>query len=326
MIEQYQLSNKNGFSVIIIPYGGIVKEINVPDRNGKIENIVLNYKKSEEYLDDNFFIGALIGRYANRIENGAFSLGNENFQLDKNEGNNHLHGGKKGFNKNFWKVVDYDSVNEKFIKLSYYSEHLECGYPGNLNCDVKYSITDKNEFTIEFIAMSDKDTIFNPTSHSYFNLNPSKMSILDHELKINAKKYIPVNKKSLPKNDLKGVVDTAFDFTKSKKIKVDINKNDNQILNSRGYDHCFILDKNKTNIAAELSENITGRKLIIKTDQPGIQFYTGNHLGGKFKKNQGLCLETQNFPNAPNVKSFPSSILKANRNYYSKTSYHFTLK
>ena len=326
MIEQYQLSNKNGFSVIIIPYGGIIKEINVPDRNGKIENIVLNYKKSEEYLEDNFFIGALIGRYANRIENGAFSLGNENFQLDKNEGNNHLHGGKKGFNKNFWKVVDYDSVNEKFIKLSYYSEHLECGYPGNLNCDVKYSITDKNEFTIEFMAISDKDTIFNPTSHSYFNLNPSKMSILDHELKINAKKYIPVNKKSLPKNDLKGVVDTAFDFNKSKKIKVDINKNDDQILNSEGYDHCFILDKNKTNIAAELSENITGRKLIIKTDQPGIQLYTGNHLGGKFKKNQGLCLETQNFPNAPNVKSFPSSILKANRNYYSKTSYHFTLK
>ena len=326
MIEQYQLSNKNGFSVIIIPYGGIIKEINVPDRNGKIENIVLNYKKSEEYLDDNFFIGALIGRYANRIENGTFSLGNENFQLDKNEGNNHLHGGKKGFNKNFWKVIDYDSVNEKFIKLSYYSEHLECGYPGNLNCDVKYSITDKNEFTIEFMAISDKDTIFNPTSHSYFNLNPSKMSILDHELKINAKKYIPVNKKSLPKNDLKGVVDTAFDFNKSKKIKVDINKNDDQILNSEGYDHCFILDKNKTNIAAELSEITTGRKLIIKTDQPGIQLYTGNHLGGKFKKNQGLCLETQNFPNAPNVKSFPSSILKANRHYYSKTSYHFTLK
>jgi len=326
MIEQYQLSNKNGFSVIIIPYGGIIKEINVPDRNGKIENIVLNYKKSEEYLDDNFFIGALIGRYANRIENGAFSLGNENFQLDKNEGNNHLHGGKKGFNKNFWKVVGYDSVNEKFIKLSYYSEHLECGYPGNLNCDVKYSITDKNEFTIEFMAISDKDTIFNPTSHSYFNLNPSKMSILDHELKINAKKYIPVNKKSLPKNDLKGVVDTAFDFNKSKKIKVDINKNDDQILNSKGYDHCFILDKNKTKIAAELSENITGRKLIIKTDQPGLQLYTGNHLEGKFKKNQGLCLETQNFPNAPNIKSFPSSVLKANRNYYSKTSYHFTLK
>ena len=326
MIEQYQLSNKNGFSAIIIPYGGIIKEINVPDRNGKIGNIVLNYKKSEEYLDDNFFVGALIGRYANRIENGAFSLGNENFQLDKNEGNNHLHGGKKGFNKNFWKVVDYDSVNEKFIKLSYYSEHLECGYPGNLNCDVKYSITDKNDFTIEFMAISDKDTIFNPTSHSYFNLNPSKMSILDHELKINAKKYIPVNKKSLPKNNLKGVVDTAFDFNKSKKIKVDINKNDDQILNSKGYDHCFILDKNKMNIAAELSENITGRKLIIKTDQPGIQLYTGNHMGGKFKKNQGLCLETQNFPNAPNIKSFPSSVLKANRNYYSKTSYHFTLK
>ena len=326
MIEQYQLSNKNGFSVIILPYGGIIKEINVPDRNGKIENIVLNYKKSEEYLDDNFFIGALIGRYANRIENGAFSLGNENFQLDKNEGNNHLHGGKKGFNKNFWKVVDYDSVNEKFIKLSYYSEHLECGYPGNLNCDVKYSITDKNEFTIEFMAISDKDTIFNPTSHSYFNLNPSKMSILDHELKINAKKYIPVNKKSLPKNDLKGVVDTAFDFNKSKKIKVDINKNDDQILNSEGYDHCFILDKNKMNIVAELSENITGRKLIIKTDQPGLQLYTGNHLEGKFKKNQGLCLETQNFPNAPNIKSFPSSELKANRNYYSKTIYHFKLK
>ena len=326
MIEQFRLSNKNGFSVIIISYGGIIKEINIPDRNGKIENIVLNYKKNEEYLEDKFFIGALIGRYANRIENGAFSLKNEKFQLDKNEGDNHLHGGNEGFNKKFWKVVDYDSVNEKFIKLSYCSKHLECGYPGNLKCDVKYSINDKDEFTIEFMAISDKDTIFNPTSHSYFNLNPSKTSILDHKLKINAIKYIPTNKKSLPKNDVKSVIDTAFNFNKSKKIKVDINNNDDQILTSKGYDHCFILDNNKTNIAAELSENITGRKLIIKTDQPGVQLYTGNHLKGKFKKNQGLCLETQNFPNSPNIKSFPSSVLKANRNYYSKTSYHFSLK
>lgn len=326
MIEQYRLSNNNGFSVIIMTYGGIIKEINVPDKNGKIENIVLNYGKSEEYLEDNFFVGALIGRYANRIENGTFSLENENFQLDKNEGNNHLHGGKKGFNKNFWKVVDYDSVNEKFIKLSYYSKHLECGYPGNLNCDVKYSINDKDEFTIEFMAISDKDTIFNPTSHSYFNLNPSKISILDHELKINAKKYIPVNKNSMPKNVLKSVFDTAFDFNKSKNIRDDMNKNDDQLLTSKGYDHCFVLDKNKTNIAAELSENTTGRKLIIKTDQPGVQLYTGNHLEGNFRKNQGLCLETQNFPNSPNIKSFPSSVLKANRNYYSKTSFHFTLK
>jgi len=326
MIEQFRLSNKNGFSVIIITYGGIIKEINIPDRNGKIENIVLNYKKNEEYLDDKFFIGALIGRYANRIENGAFSLKNEKFQLDKNEGDNHLHGGNEGFNKKFWKVVDYDSVNEKFIKLSYCSKHLECGYPGNLKCDVKYSINDKDEFTIEFMAISDKDTIFNPTSHSYFNLNPSKTSILNHKLKINAIKYIPTNKKSLPKNDVKSVIDTAFNFNKSKKIKVDINNNDDQILTSKGYDHCFILDNNKTNIAAELSENITGRKLIIKTDQPGVQLYTGNHLKGKFKKNQGLCLETQNFPNSPNIKSFPSSVLKANRNYYSKTSYHFSLK
>ena len=326
MIEQFRLSNKNGFSVIIITYGGIIKEINIPDRNGKIENIVLNYKKNEEYLEDKFFIGALIGRYANRIENGAFSLKNEKFQLDKNEGDNHLHGGNEGFNKKFWKVVDYDSVNEKFIKLSYCSKHLECGYPGNLKCDVKYSINDKDEFTIEFMAISDKDTIFNPTSHSYFNLNPSKTSILDHKLKINAIKYIPTNKKSLPKNDVKSVIDTAFNFNKSKKIKVDINNNDDQILTSKGYDHCFILDNNKTNIAAELSENITGRKLIIKTDQPGVQLYTGNHLKGKFKKNQGLCLETQNFPNSPNIKSFPSSVLKANRNYYSKTSYHFSLK
>ena len=323
MIEEYKLINKNGISIVIISLGGIIKEINTPSSNGKFENIVLGYKDNNKYLIDKYYLGAIIGRYANRIAESSFKLNDKIFYLDENEKNNHLHGGKNGFHKKNWELVDYDSHDKKFLELSLFSKHLDSGYPGNLNCNVIYSLNDSNEFKIEFFANSDKHTIFNPTSHSYFNLNPSNNSILNHKLKISSIAYIPINNEFLPNGEINKVVNTPFDFNYSREIGEQINSDNKQLKIASGYDHCFVLEK-ESDVAAEISEKISGRKLIIKTDQPGIQLYSGNHLSGSFTKNQGLCLETQHFPDSPNNNNFPSTKLKANHQYYSATCYVFS--
>jgi len=306
---------------MILSYGGIISEINTPNKNGDVENIVLNHESNQEYLTDSFYLGGVIGRYANRIAKSTFKLDENIFHLDKNEGENHLHGGHNGFHKKHWELIEYDK-KQKFVILSINSLDLESGYPGNLNCNVKYSLNDQNEFKIEFFAKSDKDTIFNPTSHSYFNLNPTKKSILEHKLKINSDNYIPINYECLPNGSIKSVINTPFDFTRFKKIDEEINNDYEQLKIGKGYDHCFVLNKNSS-IAAELSSEASGRKLIISTNQPGIQFYSGNHLSGFFNKNQGLCLETQHFPDSPNNDSFPTTKLIANKEYYSETIYFF---
>ena len=320
-IKEYKLINKNDISIIILSYGGVIKEINTPDKNGNVENIVLNHKSNHKYLTDSFYMGALIGRYANRIAKSTFKLDKNIYHLDKNEGDNHLHGGLNGFHKKHWELIEYDK-KQKFVILSINSMDSELGYPGNLNCNVKYSLSDQNEFKIEFFAKSDKDTIFNPSSHSYFNLNPVENSILKHELKINSDNYIPVDNECIPLGSIESVLKTPFDFTKFKNIGKEINTNHEQLNIGKGYDHCFVLNKNST-VAAELSSEASGRKLIIRTDRPGIQFYSGNHLSGFFNKNQGLCLETQHFPNSPNNDNFPSTMLKANNQFYSTTCYIF---
>ncbi len=322
-IKEYKLINKNGISIIILSYGGIIREINTPNKNGDFENIVLNHKLNLEYLTDSFYLGAVIGRYANRIAKSTFKLDKNIFHVDENDGENHLHGGYSGFHKKHWKLIEYDKKG-KFVILSINSLDLESGYPGNLNCNVKYSLNDKNEFKIEFFAKSDKDTIFNPTSHSYFNLAPTKNSILEHKLKINSDNFIPINNECIPNGSIKSVINTPFDFTKFKKINQEINSNHEQLKIGNGYDHCFVLNKNYAK-AAELSSEASGRKLIISTDQPGIQFYSGNYLFGVFNKNQGLCLETQHFPDSPNNDNFPTTKLKANEEYYSETTYLFEI-
>ena len=321
VIKEYKLINKNGVSVMILSYGGIISEINTPNKNGDVENIVLNHESNQEYLTDSFYLGGVIGRYANRIAKSTFKLDENIFHLDKNEGENHLHGGHNGFHKKHWELIEYDK-KQKFVILSINSLDLESGYPGNLNCNVKYSLNDQNEFKIEFFAKSDKDTIFNPTSHSYFNLNPTKKSILEHKLKINSDNYIPINYECLPNGSIESVINTPFDFTRFKKIDEEINNDYEQLKIGKGYDHCFVLNKNSSK-AAELSSEASGRKLIISTNQPGIQFYSGNHLSGFFNKNQGLCLETQHFPDSPNNDNFPTTKLIANKEYYSETIYFF---
>lgn len=322
MIKEYKLINSNGISIVIISYGGIIKEINTPSSNGKFENIVLGYKDNNEYLNDEHYMGALIGRYANRISRGSFKLNDKIFKIDKNENNNHLHGGENGFHKKNWNLVEYDSKNQKFLELSLFSKDLDSGYPGNLNCNVRYSLSDNDEFKIEFFANSDKDTIFNPTSHSYFNLNPSNNSILNHKIKINSNNFIPINNEFLPLGEIKNINNTPFDFTNSIEIGEQLNTDNKQLKIAKGYDHCFVLEK-ETEVAAEILNKISGRKLTISTTQPGIQLYTGNHLSGKFNQNQGLCLETQHFPDSPNNDKFPTTKLFAKGKYYSETTYVF---
>ena len=322
-MDEITISNKSGISVKILTYGGIIKEINVPDRNGKFENIVLFHENNFNYKNDDFFLGAIIGRYANRISNGRFCLNNKTIKLNQNEKTNHLHGGENGFHKKNWEIIDYDNLKKNYVKILMKSKNLDSGYPGNLNCIVKYSIVDDNQFKIEFFANSDMDTIFNPTSHSYFNLNPSNYSILSHKLKINSKQYLPINDKYLPFSGFENVLNTPFDFLTLKEIGKHINNGNRQLKIAKGYDHCYALNEDSS-VAAELSDEMSGRKLSISTDQPGIQFYSGNHLSGMFNKNQGLCLETQHFPDSPNNDDFPSTILRANEEFYSFTNYKFT--
>ena len=213
-MKSFIISNKNGVSIKILSYAGIIKEINTPDKLGKIENIVLNYKNTVDYLNDNFYLGSLIGRYANRIKKSSFNLNGIKYDLESNEGLNHLHGGNKGFHKKEWIAENH---SENSLTLSYLNKHLECGYPGNLKVTVKYSISKSNIFDIEFYATSDRDTIFNPTSHSYYNLNPNKKTIINHRLKINADKFLTINKSFIPNGDFKNVNSTPFDFRKEKK-------------------------------------------------------------------------------------------------------------
>ena len=323
-IKEYILKNINNISVKFLNFGGIITEINIPDKNSNFENIVLNYPEKKDYLYDKFYMGAIIGRYANRIANSTLVLNKKIYHLENNENGNHLHGGTISFHNKIWSIEKNNSTNNS-IFLSYYSKHLENGYPGNLKVKVIYTLTDDNYFHIEIHAKSDMDTVFNPTSHSYFNLNPKIKSILDHNLKLDANRYIEINDNFLPTGKLIGVKSSEFDFLNGKKIKQNFISLNKQIQIAKGFDHCFVLNKENTNSNVELSEINSGRKINIYTDQPGIQIYTGNHLSGKFERNQGICLETQHFPDSPNNPDFPSTLLKANEEYYTKTSYKFGL-
>ena len=312
----HTIHNSNEISVKILNFGGIIYEINTPDRYNNLKNIVLKYEDINDYYNDSYYIGATIGRYANRIKNGVFKLKNDTYFLEKNDGENHLHGGSNGFHKVIWNLVNKS-------KSSIHLRHLcnEKTYPGKIEIDLIYTLNEDNSFDIEFVAYSDKDTIFNPTSHSYFNLGSEK-TILNHELLINSNKILEIDKNGIPTENILEINDGPFDFKNFKSIGKDIRKNDIQLEFGSGYDHNFILNSNEKFAAILLDKN-SGRRLKIKTDQPGMQVYTGNSLGKNFIKNGGVCMETQHYPNSPNCDLFPSVILLKNKKYYTKTSYHF---
>ncbi|HYE74154.1 MAG TPA: aldose epimerase family protein, partial [Blastocatellia bacterium] len=320
-VDLYTLTNDKGMEVKITNYGGIVTSIKVPDRNKKIGDVVLGFDDFDSYLKGHPFFGAIAGRYANRIAKGRFTLDGKEYTLPVNNGVNSLHGGLKGFDKVVWSAREVPVKNAAGLELKYLSKDGEEGYPGNLSVTVIYSLNNNNELKMDYSATTDKATVINLTNHTYFNLDSdSNGDILSHELMINADSFTPVDKTLIPTGELRGVKGTPFDFTKPTAIGARINDQYEQLVIGGGYDHNFVLN-NKTGkvaLAARAYEPKSGRVLEVLTDQPGVQFYTGNFLdgsftgkGGKvFRKRYGFCLETQHFPDSPNQPKFPTTTLK----------------
>ena len=327
-VQIFTLKNSKNISVKILSYGGIIKEINTPDRNGTYKNIVLDYNKINSYTTDQSYLGAIIGRYANRIQNGKFKIDDSIYNLAKNNNENHLHGGLVGFDKVIWAAKTEIKDNSVSLILKYLSRDMEEGYPGNLKTSVIYTLTNDNELDIEYSATTDKKTIINLTNHSYFNLTGEKEDVDDHLLKINSKEYIPVNNNLIPIGQFENVFNSPFDFNEYKPIGEEINSSNNQLYIGNGYDHCWVLNKkyNEYGYSASLYDKNSGRLLKIYTDQPGIQVYSGNYLSDPFIKRQGICLETQHYPDSPNQKNYPSTLLIPNEEYYSKTSFKFMIE
>jgi aldose 1-epimerase len=331
-IHLFSLTNDRGIEVKIINYGGIITSLNVPDREGDLADVVLGHDTLEGYVHRSRYFGALIGRHANRIACGRFSLNGTTYSLAQNNGQNHLHGGQKGFDKVVW---DAKEVDANGLELSYLSADGEEGYPGNLQVRVTYTLTNDNELRIEYLATTDQNTIVNLTNHSYFNLAGGG-TILDHELVIDADAFTPIRDGLIPAGEIRSVKDTPMDFTRPIAIGARINEDYEQLSLAGGYDHNFVLRKARRSLAraATVHEPITGRVLEVFTTQPGMQFYSGNFLNGSitgkggraYVKHAGCCFETQHFPDSPNQPSFPSTVLKPGQRYEQTTVLKFSVE
>ena len=333
----YTLKNKNGVETAITNYGGRVVSLLVPDRDGKLADVVLGFSSIKDYVNaSGLYYGALIGRYGNRIAKGSCIVDGQTLKLaTNNNGENHLHGGRVGFNAVVW---DAKQVNPQTLELTYLSKDGEEGYPGNLQVKVIYELTDSNELKISYEATTDKPTIANLTHHSFFNLQgEANGTINEHLLMIAADKYTPVGKGLIPTGELAIVEGTPFDFRNIKAIGHDLNSGNQQLEYGGGYDHNFVLNKtgpSDLNFAARVEEPISGRVMEVWTTEPGLQFYGGNFLNGKdvgksgkpFLFRSAFCLETQHFPDSPNQPSFPSTVLKPDEKYHSICIYRFSTK
>lgn len=320
-VSLFTLTNERGLEVSITNYGGAVVSLKAPDRKGEFADVVLGYETLEEYVRNPRYFGGLIGRHANRIGRGKFSLNGASYQLTQNNGMNHLHGGSRGFDKRVWNVIGVVDDGRAILRLGYSSRDGEEGYPGNLSAAVTYKLLPDNELEIDYRATTDRDTIVNLTNHSYFNL-AGKGTILDHELTLHADSFTPVSEELVPTGEVKPVANTVMDFRQSRRIA------------QGGYDHNFVLRDVDAWIrpAARLFEPESGRVLEILTKEPGIQFYSGNFLDGSligrggvpYEKYAGLCLEPQHFPDAPNHVNFPSTVLRPGEVYKHTSVYRFS--
>jgi len=336
-VYQYILCNNKGMQVSIITYGGIITSWSAPDKNGDYKDIVLGYNSLAEYEAENPYFGALIGRYGNRIAKGKFTLGDQEYKLAVNNGVNHLHGGLKGFDKVIWDAKTILSDSTVSLVLSYLSKDMEEGYPGNLETKVTYTLNNKDELSVSYDATTDKPTIINLTQHSYFNLTADfNHDILGHELLINADSFLPVDNTLIPTGEFRDVTETPFDFRSSKTIGKHIDNENMQLKNGLGYDHCWVLNDQKKGVrfVASAYEPVSGRFLEVFSDQPGIQFYSGNFLDGTlpskingvYKHRTGFCLETQHYPDSPNQSHFPSVVITQGERYRSQTIFKFSVK
>lgn len=336
-VKLYILENENGVKAEITNFGGIIVSMNVPDKNGEWADVVLGFDTFEDYLNKNRpYFGALIGRYANRIYRGQFTIDDTEYQLEVNSPPNHIHGGSSGFGKVVWSSEPIASVAGPGVVLTYHSPDSAGGFPGNLDVTVQYTLTRDNEIMIEYEATTDKPTILNLTNHSYFNLvGHDAGTIMDHQIKINASEITPVDENLIPTGEFMEVENTPFDLRDFQTIGEYINQEHPQLAYAGGFDHNFVIRGNRGSLrtAAQVKEPTSGRMLTVYTTEPGLQFYAGNFLNGTQGKNgavydyrEGFCLEAQHYPNSPNVENFPSVVLRPDDIYKQTTIYRFSVE
>ena len=335
-IDRYTLTNGRGMRARVITYGGIIQSIETPDRHGRTANIALGFNNLADYLERNSpYFGCIAGRYANRIAKGRFTLDGVTYQLNVNNGENHLHGGNVGFDKRVWQASEIREPGAVGVRLTYVSPAGEENYPGTLSVAVSYRLTVRNEIRVDYHATTDAPTIVNLTNHTYFNLaGEGSGDIYDHRLSLDASRYTPVDSTLIPTGSLDPVAGTPMDFRRPTAIGTRIRDNFQQLLFGQGYDHNYVLDRHgATSLApaARVSEPTTGRTVSIRTTEPGIQFYSGNFLDGTlvgtgghvYRQGDGFALETQHFPDSPNHPSFPSTVLRPGGAYDTTTVYQF---
>jgi aldose 1-epimerase len=336
-VDLLTLIHPDGSTVELTNYGAAVVSVKVPDKNGKIEDVVLGFDNIEDYEKIRVFYGAIVGRYGNRIAQGKFTLDGVEYNIPVNDGENSLHGGFNGFDKMLWNVDEFDVDNSAYVKLSYLSKDGEEGYPGNMNVAVSYSFTLDHELKIDYKITTDKPTVKNVTNHAYFNLSGDvKDDILNHELMLNADTYTPVTAGLIPTGETAPVEGTPMDFRKPEKIGSRINEDFEQLKLGLGYDHNWIINNTdgSLKLAGTVYEPVSGRFMEIYTAEPGIQFYSGNFMDGSHSGHDGrvyqyreaMCLETQHYPDSPNHVNFPSTTLNPGEVYTSQTVYKFDVK
>lgn len=333
-VTKYILSNDNGMEVHILDYGAIITSIIVPDKDGNLDDIALGYDSIAEYEDNGPSYGAFIGRNSNRIQNASFELNGTVYNLDKNDGNNNLHGGYTGYHKMMYEATTLQDDISVSIELSRLSPHMEQGFPGNLEVKVIYSLTNDNQLIIKYHAVSDQDTVVNLTNHSYFNLSGHNAgSVLDHKVWIKSNSFTPTDDNLIPTGEIADVTNTPMDFRQLKTLGKDINADYPPLKIAGGYDHNYVLNKETSGIerVAQLIDDKSGRVMDVYTDLPGMQLYSGNFMptekgkvGATYQKRYGVCFETQYYPNNINQPSFPSSVLRAGEEFNSTTIYKFS--
>lgn len=333
--DLFTFTNANGLMVKITNFGGIITEIHAPDKRGVFTDVNLGFDKIEPYYKDAPYFGALIGRFGNRIARGKFTLDGKTYELATNNGNNHLHGGLVGFDKVVWDATPFETANSVGVTLKYLSVDGDQGYPGNLDVTVVYELTNTNEILVKYHAVTDKATPINLTQHAYFNLAGKGGDILNHEVMINADRFTAIDAEAIPTGELPLVENTPFDFRSPRLVGERINNDHEQLKNGNGYDHNFVLNKTRAkelSLAARVYEKNSGRVLEVFTQEPGVQFYTGNWMDGSltgkgwnYTRRCGLCLEPQHFPDSPNQPQFPNTILRPGEEYSSVMSYKFSV-